>query len=69
MHPDKAVAQSTAAFQELGNAYERVLKYLVHLNKTDEEENPEPNDENFAERFTKDNFENFNFPTENNGSF
>ena len=45
VHPDKAdpknqvqVQEYTAAFQELGNAYERVLKYMIdNMQKRDEE--------------------------------
>ena len=74
VHPDKAdpdkpeqKAEFNAAFQALGNAYERILKYIVEKlqsQKTDIIEST--NDETI---FTKEKFGKFNFPFENNGSF
>ena len=64
IHPDKAGTAKTAEFQDLVNSYQQILKYLNVRGKnvkTDE------NDE--VDKFTKDNFENFNFPHENRGSF
>ena len=72
-HPDKAdpafpkqVADFTAAFQELGNCYERVLKHIVEKLQA-QDDNFEPSTD--AALFAKDNFNKFNFPFENKGSF
>ena len=66
LHPDKAGPGSTAAFQKLRNAYERVREHFKqqHVSKeevviADEED----------QRFFDDNFHAFNFPYENQGSF
>ena len=72
LHPDKVgpnatadeILASTAAFQTLGKAYKSVINYLVDKIKQSKNEVVED-----VERFTRDNFENFNFPHENNGSF
>ena len=64
-HPDKVGKEFTSAFQELSQSYENVLKY-VHSHRS------EPNvvSENVDDdAFTKDNFENMNFPQENKDSF
>lgn len=74
IHPDKAdpnnpeqVQEFTAAFQELRNCYQRVLKFIVEKFQSKEEEPIDPmNDE---EIFARDNFDMFNFPFENQGSF
>ena len=29
VHPDKAGIESTARFQEVGNSYQRILKYII----------------------------------------
>ena len=70
VHPDKAdphnpkqVEEFTAAFQELGNCYQRVLKYIVERLQSEIEP---MNDEDL---FARENFDNFNFPFENQGSF
>ena len=65
IHPDKAGDSFTAAFQELVNSYRRVLEYLYKRNK-DTKVNDDYDD---VEKFSNDNFENFNFPHENKGSF
>ena len=65
MHPDKAGDASTAAFQELLNSCHILRKYLKE--KPQEEEQVWENDDDF--KFFEDNFEKFNFPFENKGSF
>jgi DnaJ-class molecular chaperone len=75
VHPDKVLDESdkkeaTKAFQALNNSYERILRFLLDNNaKEDEACDEENSDENEEERFMKDNFQNFNFPHENDGSF
>ena len=72
VHPDRLgseatqddIARATAAFQTLGNAYKVVVKYLVDKLKDTKEEVIAD-----VEKFSKDNFESFNFPTQNKGSF
>ena len=74
IHPDKAdpenaeqVAEFTAAFKELGNSYQRVLKFIVERLQAQSGDTIDPvNDEAI---FAKENFHQFNFPFENNGSF
>ena len=74
IHPDKAdpadlkqVAEFTAAFQDLGNSYQRILKYIIEKLKNQSEETDEPLNE--EDIFAKENFDKFNFPFENTGSF
>ena len=77
VHPDKAdpanlkqvaeFTEFTAAFQDLGNSYQRVLKYIVENLKNQSEDANEPLNE--EEIFSKDNLDKFNFPFENMGSF
>ena len=78
LHPDVSGYDSKEDFQELGGAYERILKILVHRSKTHEERDIKNKDERFEEnsgaedceeRFVRENFHNFNFPTEKEGSF
>ena len=79
VHPDKSGYDSKEEFQRLGNAYERILKILVEkAQKTGEEEDKrrgserseEPNSsEDYEVKFVKENFHNFNFPTQKEGSF
>ena len=64
VHPDKIGSESTEAFQQLVNAYKEVLKYIFENPKYEVTEN---NDE--EEIFAHENFENFNFPQENDGSY
>ena len=76
-HPDKFANATedekksrTAEFQELNNAYERILKYILENDgngSTDDTGNDVDDDD--EEKFMKDNFGQFNFPKENNGSF
>ena len=72
-HPDKAdpacpkqVADFAAAFQELGSCYEIVLKHINDKLQA-QDDSFEPSTD--AALFAKDNFNQFNFPFENNGSF
>ena len=58
----------TAEFQYLNNAYERILKYILE-SKKNKPENPVNETVNDDERFMEENFEQFNFLRENNGSF
>ena len=62
VHPDKAGDSKKAAFQELLNAYHK-LRELFSGN-TDIKD-----DVKDEEVFFRDNFERFNFPFENKGSF
>ena len=73
VHPDKAdpanlkqvaeFTEFTAAFQDLGNSYQRVLKYIVENLKNQSEDANEPLNE--EEIFSKDNLDKFNFPFKN----
>ena len=73
-HPDKAdrnneeeVAKNTEAFKEVGNAYERILRYIIENLKAQNDKNLAPaTDEDI---FARENFDKFNFPSENVGSF
>ena len=65
-HPDKVGDQSTAAFQVVLESYELVRKHFKVLNDDSSHEDSDSDDEDV---FFFDNFEKFNFPFENNGSF
>ena len=65
VHPDRAGAETTAAFQKLKAAHEKLKDYL-NKQGMDKYEIIENDDE---ELFFKHNFEHFNFPFENNGCF
>ena len=67
VHPDKAGVEYTAIFQEVGNAYQRILKYIIDKLKT--QNHATEKSTNDAEIFARENFDNFNFPFENKGSF
>ena len=74
IHPDRVdpgdkekVAKCTAAFQEAGNSYQRLLKFII--DKLQKERDNTDNSANDAEIFAKENFGKFNFPFENQGSF
>ena len=70
LHPDKAGENSTAAFQAMMNLYQRVLKYLIDkVQKDAANSKDEEKEEDIGAKFTTDNFSNFNFPKENEGSF
>ena len=75
VHPDKVEeskkASATAEFQVLNNSYERLLKFLVDKVKKNKDiaEQEDIDEKSEEERFTEDNFKNFNFPTETDGSF
>lgn len=82
IHPDKAdpknleqVAEFTSKFQEIGNAYQRILRYLVKKIQEEEkvegrkEEKNEEEKEAEVDNFIKKIFNKFNFPFENKGSF
>ena len=60
LHPDKAGESSTAAFQKLLHAYEKICRELIVQSG---------NDTLQETSFFDDNFEAFNFPFENQGSF
>ena len=64
LHPDKAGHDSKAAFQEVKTAYEKVRDFIK--NKSDDVDDAVSDD---VELFFDDNFEKFNFPHENKGSF
>ena len=58
-HPDNVKEEFTARFQEAGNSYQRILKYLIqNLNET-KSDSVLINDE---EVFARDNFDQCNFP-------
>ena len=59
VHPDKAGYDQTANFQRLREAYEKVRNYFKETNIPSTE----------RRNFFDDNFELFNFPHENKGSF
>ena len=75
VHPDKVdeknKERATEECKVLNKAYERLLKYLVEKAKENREkaENEDQEEESDEEKFTEGNFKNFNFPTENDGSF
>ena len=74
VHPDVSGYDSKEDCQELGGAYERILKILVDRSKTHEDSKGEEfeetsESEDCEERFVKENFHNFNFPTQKEGSF
>ena len=66
MHPDKAGDKSTADFQELLNSCHVLRNYFKETCETVSPENKDVDDD---EKFFEDNFEKFNFPFENKGSF
>ena len=71
VHPDKSgdkdAAQKTAEFQKLRSAYE---KLNIHLQERPHSaDNPGTVEEKAEDDFFKDNFDQFNFPYENMGSF
>ena len=61
LHPDKAGDKSTAAFQQLHQAYEKLRNHMVQSTESDKGTG--------VDDFFSDNFESFNFPYENQGSF
>ena len=74
IHPDKAdrnnqkqIDEFNEAFKKDGGAYERILQYIIDklCNQNDKKEHCERDEAIFA----KENFDKFNFPYENNGSF
>ena len=71
LHPDKAGADEqkvrTAAFQKLRSAYDEIKQFIEENMKTGF--NLQTVEETDEEVFFKDNFEQFNFPYENKGSF
>ena len=66
-HPDKVGDESKAAFQVVMDAYEKLRDYLNYKNNHKDSEVVIFEDED--EQFFHDNFQNFNFPHENKGSF
>lgn len=70
VHPDKNGPDTTAAFQALNNSYQRILKFVLQRRGSKEENDDAEKAENDVdEKFMNDNFESFNFPHENYGSF
>ena len=76
VHPDKVdednKEKAKNEFQVLNNSYERLLKYMVEKvkeNRENAEDKEEESEESEEEKFTEENFKNFNFPKENDGSF
>ena len=66
LHPDKAGPESTAAFQTLRNAYEKIRDHFNERNANGDVSNINDEEE---DTFFDENFETFNFPFENKGSF
>ena len=67
---DSKTKRLTKEFKILNHSYERLLKYFVQKVKEDREnELSEGVEVSEEEKFTEENFKNFNFPSENNGSF
>ena len=74
IHPDKTdqkddekVQKHTTEFKQVGSAYERILKYIIA--KLQDQKNRELEPANEEDMFARDNFDKFNFPSENIGSF
>ena len=65
-HPDKVGKDSIAAFQELQEAFEKIRDHIRYKSNNDEKTEDDSDD---MERFFDDNFEKFNVPQENKGSF
>ena len=69
LHPDTSGYASKEDFQKLGGAYECILKLVVKRIKTTKDSDMKRNEEEkegdveTEEKFVKDNFHNFNFPT------
>ena len=61
LHPDKAGDEKTYAFQELRNAHQLLIHHIIDQKSHEDDDD--------TEKFFKDNFHNFNFPCENQGSF
>ena len=73
-HPDeKDKTTFTEQFQRINNAYQTVLAYLQELVPDDPLLDDDDEDVNVntdeVGTFTRDNFKNFNFPKQNDGSF
>ena len=68
VHPDKAGDEKTAAFQRIKYAYDELKKYL-EVRCAEDGLLPTDDDSDDEERFFVDNFDKFNYPFENNGSF
>ena len=77
VHPDKQSpdvtdeekARFNALFQELNMSYKILLKVAMENDAKKSINDIQKVDEEADVKFMKDNFENFNFPHENNGSF
>ena len=67
LHPDKASDKSTAAFQKLLRSCEILREYLKKNENEDNSKTDMVPEDDF--QFFEDNFEKFNFPFENHGSF
>ena len=72
VHPDTSGYDSKADFQALANAYERILGVVVNRSNNEvisKQNNQEDIFEDDEEKFVRENFKNFNFPTEKDGNF
>ena len=74
IHPDKTdqdnpelVEKHTTEFKEVGGAYERIIKHII--TKLQDQKNRDLEPANEEDIFARDNFDKFNFPSENIGSF
>ena len=75
-HPDKAdrsnleeIARYTAAFQEVGNCYQRIRIFIVQRLSANHDEGNKKDYSWDGDIFLIKNFDKFNFPAENKGSF
>ena len=66
LHPDKAGPDSREAFQKLRDAYEHCRDHFEELKSAGDHSISDMDDD---QKFFFDNFEKFNFPFENKGSF
>ena len=67
LHPDKASDKTTAAFQKVLRSCEILRDYLKRNDNEDNRKTDAVHEDDF--QFFEDNFDKFNFPFENNGSF
>ena len=68
-HPDKAGDEKTAIFQRVKAAYDKLKEYFDKKKAEDDLVPTDVEDGDDEERFFVDNFDKFNYPFENNGSF
>ena len=75
VHPDKVdethKEKANEEMKALNKSYERLLRYVIERSKKNKDvrESEVVIEVSEEEKFTEENFKNFNFPTENDGSF